>query len=646
MQRVVDLRAKDHVVADARNAVVNEPPSGRAGSSVTDECRRLAELLRLDAVGVVTSAGGRRRVAWWAAPGSPPLPARLDDIVDGREQGWIVCPLPEDASVFARTTSETPARAATVLAVVGPSLASGATGPVLDLRDDPPPSAPPADESARALPPVEGLEALRGALGDLRDAMEFESATLWLPAGIRAWAVAAMVGPQRPWHAVLDPAAMGAVGEGVVHADARTLPGIGGRLAALGCGAVAELPLSGGGRVILDAASVRRRTPGLDHLAPYLEQISSLADGFHAPGDTELRTVETAAGAVRTVLRDPDANLDALLDAVRGSLGADELFHVTERSGDLTVAASPAGWPRRIPREVQADLRSMPEDDDASARQMGVILGASSAHLRAAFAREDAPTEALVAGWRGAPGISSAGLRAILQLLGAARGVVESHRHTVDVLMTKERNRWAYEIHDGLTQAVTTAVLELEALGRRIRHDPEEAVQMLAATRAEIRKALSELRGMLYELSQDEKAASASQAMDEPLTKYVNDVVKRWRLPAKVTVKGDLRDMPKPLLGAAYVVIREALANSAKHAGARSVNVSIQATNQELTVEVGDTGRGFSADAGNGNGPRRHFGLEMIRKRVAEVGGTLDVSSSPGRGTRVVAHLPVGEGER
>ena len=104
--------------------------------------------------------------------------------------------------------------------------------------------------------------------------------------------------------------------------------------------------------------------------------------------------------------------------------------------------------------------------------------------------------------------------------------------------------------------------------------------------------------------------------------------------------------MPKQLLGAAYVVIREALANAAKHAGARRVTVSINATNDELTVEVGDTGKGFRTDGPASDGGGRHFGLDMIRKRVAEVGGTLDVSSSPGKGTHVVARLPVGEGER
>jgi signal transduction histidine kinase len=646
-------------LADVRRAEVNEPSAMRAGSSVTDECRRLAELLRLDAVGVVTTAAGKRRVAWWAAPGSPSLPARLEDILEGREDGWIVCPLPEDASVFARMTPDTSVRASTVLRAVGQSLASRAAIGRSTAADGMPdvmevtPASQPDDsrlhQSSGPEPPgtVVG-DSISDALTSLRDTMEFESALLFVADPAAGWTLTERVGPERPWHAVLEPGSVGPIGDGVVYADARALPGIGMRLADLGCGGVAVLPVPGGSRVILDAETVRRGTLSVEHAQEDLTRIGALLRAADGGGeDGELRVVERLASTIRLLLEDDSASLPQLMERVRVSLRADEVFHLVERDGDVDVVAAPeSGWPRRLPKEIRTSLRTLPVYgplDDASARQLGVVLGASSANLAAAFAHEGPPQEALVAGWRSGPGLTHEAMRIAAQMTGAARDVIESRRHTVETLMTRERNRWAYEIHDGLTQSVTAAVLELEALGRRIERDPQEAVQMLAASRAEIRKALSELRGMLYELSQDERAPAPT---DEPLTKYVNDVVKRWRLPARVTVSGDLADVPKQLLGAAYVVIREAMANAAKHAGARRVTVSISATSEELTVEVGDTGRGFSPEAGPAGGPGQHFGLEMINKRVAEVGGTLDISSAPGKGTRVVAHLPIGEGER
>src|SRR5438067_2219915 len=124
MQRVVDLPERAHVSADRRVTEVNEPAAGTAASSVTQECRRLAELLRLDVVGVVSSARGERRVALWSDPGAP-APADLDDVLEGRAEGWIVCHLPGgDAAVFARTSSGSAEGATDVLRAVGPSLAA------------------------------------------------------------------------------------------------------------------------------------------------------------------------------------------------------------------------------------------------------------------------------------------------------------------------------------------------------------------------------------------------------------------------------------------------------------------------------------------------------------------------------------------
>jgi signal transduction histidine kinase len=69
--------------------------------------------------------------------------------------------------------------------------------------------------------------------------------------------------------------------------------------------------------------------------------------------------------------------------------------------------------------------------------------------------------------------------------------------------------------------------------------------------------------------------------------------------------------------------------------------VRVQATPERIEVQVEDRGQGFEAspeEPGEG-----HLGLEMMRRLVAEVRGTVDIESSPGRGTRVVARLPVDE---
>jgi signal transduction histidine kinase len=245
--------------------------------------------------------------------------------------------------------------------------------------------------------------------------------------------------------------------------------------------------------------------------------------------------------------------------------------------------------------------------------------------------------ELLVASWAGGPAPSSL-LGAAAQMVGGTIVAIESRGRAVEEQMHRVRERWAYEIHDGLTQAVTTAVLELEAITKRIEEDPRQAIDALERSREEIRGSLQDLRGWLFTLSQDRPR---EPTLDQPLVRSVEDVARRWGLPADLQVRGTIDDLPRSLLGTSYVVIREALTNAAKHAGAANVKVRLDRTPDALLVEVRDAGRGFLPSAARQARAGGHLGLSMMERRVAEVGGTLEVRSVPGSGTRVVARLPL-----
>jgi signal transduction histidine kinase len=200
----------------------------------------------------------------------------------------------------------------------------------------------------------------------------------------------------------------------------------------------------------------------------------------------------------------------------------------------------------------------------------------------------------------------------------------------------RERARLAYVIHDGLTQVVTAAVLELEWQTRRVDLSPQDAVDALVTATGELREALDEIRDLLGRLSP--RPGEPSQPLDE----LIGHVMDRWKLHATWSVDGDLEAVPQPVLDVARSVIRESVANAAKHSAARDVAVDVHATTDRVEVRIEDGGRGFRPQrAGLHKG---HLGLEMMRRRVAEVNGTLDIESSPGRGTLVVARLPVDQG--
>jgi signal transduction histidine kinase len=203
---------------------------------------------------------------------------------------------------------------------------------------------------------------------------------------------------------------------------------------------------------------------------------------------------------------------------------------------------------------------------------------------------------------------------------------------TVEARVLEERARWAMRIHDGLTQTVTSAVLELQTLRTRILADPAGAVASLSAVEAAIRADLREVRQMLFELYEDQRPP------EPPLARFIDELLARWGLPARVTIVGDVDAAPPAVLETAHAVLAESLANAAKHAGTTDVSVQVDAGETWMRITVEDRGRGIR-DAEDGD---PHFGLSMMRVRAEDIDGTLEIGSTPGGGTRVVALLPVG----
>jgi signal transduction histidine kinase len=203
---------------------------------------------------------------------------------------------------------------------------------------------------------------------------------------------------------------------------------------------------------------------------------------------------------------------------------------------------------------------------------------------------------------------------------------------TVESLMLEERTRWAMTIHDGLTQSVTSAILELQVLRHRIETDPAAAVDSLSTVEEAIRHDLSEIREVLFQLDE------GLLREDPSFATFVNELVNRWKLPARVTIEGDVEAVPAAILETAHSVVGEALANAAKHSGSKDVTVKVAAEANALRIEVTDRGQGIAAMTDDDP----HFGLRLLRTRVHEIDGSIEIESTPGRGVRVIAVLPVG----
>jgi signal transduction histidine kinase len=234
----------------------------------------------------------------------------------------------------------------------------------------------------------------------------------------------------------------------------------------------------------------------------------------------------------------------------------------------------------------------------------------------------------------GSAGHAPAALRSLLAIAPPrheSRGEAEED-------LDEERGRWAYAIHDGLTQVVTAAVLDLEWRARQVDQNPDDASKVLSEAAVDLRAALEEIRSILAIVTPDGTDAGQQTSLDL----IVRKAAERWHVPASCSLDGDLGRVPAAVMDAASSVIRESVANAAKHSSTRRIAVYVAARPTEMTVSVEDNGRGFRPQEATGSG---HLGLMMMRRRVEELHGTLDIESEPGRGTRVVARLPVEEGE-
>lgn len=196
-----------------------------------------------------------------------------------------------------------------------------------------------------------------------------------------------------------------------------------------------------------------------------------------------------------------------------------------------------------------------------------------------------------------------------------------------------ERERMSREIHDTLAQGFTSVIaLSRAASSALARGDADVVAERLALIERTAVDNLAEARVIVAELT---PGHLQSRTLAEALVRLGEAVSRETGLTADVTVDGE----PAPLGGAAEVVLlrsaQEALSNVRRHAAAGRVEVALAYEPERVVLTVADDGRGFDPDA-----RRLGFGLDGVRARAAEVGGTVDVTSGVGSGTRLRVELP------
>lgn len=204
-------------------------------------------------------------------------------------------------------------------------------------------------------------------------------------------------------------------------------------------------------------------------------------------------------------------------------------------------------------------------------------------------------------------------------------------RHALEA-SDNERRRIASDLHDGVVQDLTGVSLTLAAQGRS---DSVRQEQVLEASSA-IRSSIKSLRSLLVEIY-------PPNLQEEGLESAIGDLL------SSVSQRGIETRLVADLDGVAvdpdsaalvYRVTQEALRNVVAHSGAQHVRVELSAGDGALRVTVDDDGRGFSTETLSEQAEQGHVGLRSLAGLVADQGGTFEVRSKPGEGTRLAVVVP------
>ena len=201
----------------------------------------------------------------------------------------------------------------------------------------------------------------------------------------------------------------------------------------------------------------------------------------------------------------------------------------------------------------------------------------------------------------------------------------------------EERRKVSYEVHDGLAQTAAGAHQLLQAFARQHpptsdkgRKDLARALQLVQQTVGEARYVIADLRPTALD---DFGLAAAVRLQVEKISSQGSQVDYEEAL-------GDER-LPPQIETALFRVTQEALTNVHKHAPSARVRITLRRLNDSVRLQVRDWGPGFDPEKiTDGGGPGERLGLSSMRERVALLGGHLEVHSSPGEGTEVVAEIP------
>jgi len=206
-----------------------------------------------------------------------------------------------------------------------------------------------------------------------------------------------------------------------------------------------------------------------------------------------------------------------------------------------------------------------------------------------------------------------------------------------------ERKRVARELHDELGQSLSGLALHSEVIGKFINSDPERALEQLVLSRELIHTTTQQMYELILALR---PSVLDDLGLAAALRSHAERVLNGSGITFKLDSSGFIKRLPPPIETALYRIFQEALSNIVKHSGANQVKITLAQRDGVFEGEIVDNGHGFNLENIDWEANSPHgLGLLGMRERVAQCGGSMDIISREGEGTRIQVRIPLAKAD-
>lgn len=202
----------------------------------------------------------------------------------------------------------------------------------------------------------------------------------------------------------------------------------------------------------------------------------------------------------------------------------------------------------------------------------------------------------------------------------------------IQEIVSQERQRLARELHDSVSQQLFAASMLMSAINEGSSPHGEQQAKQLNMVESMIHQSQLEMRALLLHLR---PAALKGKSLKEGMEELLIELSQKVQM--EVSWKIESLKLDKGIEDHLFRILQESVSNTLRHSKAQSLNVLLIKRDQQVIMRVLDDGIGFDVETEKTGS----YGLQSMRERAIELGGSLKVVSLPGNGTRLEVKVPI-----